>query len=191
KNGVEYTGRCPFHSDNTPSFTLSQKSGKWLHHCFGCDKSGSVLDFVMGFDKVGFGPAIKTIQTELGNDWQENKKLVDSTFQPVIKNETKKLVIPLEKYYPLEQALSLSKEGKAWLKSRGIEYETAKKLHVGFRKNIGNLCPSNSIQLVDQGWIAFPYIENGQVAGIKYRSIIQKIFVHQPGMKTTLFGMEY
>jgi len=41
-----------------------------------------------------------------------------------------------------------------------------------------------------QGWIAFPYFEDDKVVLIKYRSVIQKITARQPGMKTTLFGLE-
>jgi DNA primase len=190
KNGVEYSGKCPFHPDKNPSFTISSKDGKLLYKCFACSASGSVLDFVMGFDKVGFGPAIKTIQTELGNDWQENKKLVDSAFQPVIKNETKKLVIPLEKYYPLEQALANSKEAKEFLlKERGITYETAKRLHFGFRRTLGQICSSDP-DSDKMGWISIPSIRNENVISIEYRGIAKKSFFRQAGMETGIFNIE-
>ena len=42
--GNEWTGCCPFHEDRTPSFTIYDGDRRW--HCFGCGKSGDVLDFV-------------------------------------------------------------------------------------------------------------------------------------------------
>jgi DNA primase len=38
KAGKEYVGRCPFHVDKTPSFSVSEEKG--LFHCFGCGESG-------------------------------------------------------------------------------------------------------------------------------------------------------
>ena len=42
--GSEWKGCCPFHSEKTPSFTIYADGKRW--HCFGCQKSGDVLDFV-------------------------------------------------------------------------------------------------------------------------------------------------
>ena len=99
KNNGEFLGTCPFHDDSTPSFTVSQNDGKYLYKCFGCGASGSVLDFVMKFDKVGFGEAVRKMEQELNTSWGKQKEMVESSFQPAIKNEKKKLVIPLSKYY--------------------------------------------------------------------------------------------
>jgi len=45
KRGREQTGLCPFHSEKTPSFTVSQDKG--FYHCFGCGAHGDVIGFVM------------------------------------------------------------------------------------------------------------------------------------------------
>ncbi|WP_025322274.1 phage/plasmid primase, P4 family [Deferrisoma camini] len=44
--GGEWAGRCPFHEDKDPSFTLFQKHGEWRYHCFGCGAHGSAVDWV-------------------------------------------------------------------------------------------------------------------------------------------------
>lgn len=44
-NGHNLLGRCPFHEDKARSFTISKKMR--FYHCFGCNASGSVIDFVM------------------------------------------------------------------------------------------------------------------------------------------------
>ena len=44
KKGHEYGGLCPFHSEKTPSFTVSDQ--KRFYHCFGCGAHGDVIGFV-------------------------------------------------------------------------------------------------------------------------------------------------
>jgi predicted P-loop ATPase len=47
KNGNEFEALCPFHSEDTPSFSVFKgKSGTWHFHCFGCGINGDVLDYV-------------------------------------------------------------------------------------------------------------------------------------------------
>jgi hypothetical protein len=56
RTGKEYTGHCPFHDDKHPSFSVSEEKG--LFHCFGCQQSGDVFDFVMEIDGVTFPQAL-------------------------------------------------------------------------------------------------------------------------------------
>ncbi|MCX7877699.1 MAG: DNA primase [Ignavibacteria bacterium] len=44
KSGANYMGRCPFHEEKTPSFSVSREKG--LYHCFGCGKSGNIFTFL-------------------------------------------------------------------------------------------------------------------------------------------------
>lgn len=53
--GKEYLGRCLFHEDKTPSFSVSEEKG--LFHCFGCGAKGDVIDFVMMLDGLTFPEA--------------------------------------------------------------------------------------------------------------------------------------
>lgn len=55
KPGKEYIGRCPFHADKTPSFSVSEEKG--LFHCFGCGESGDVFDFIGKLEGIGFREA--------------------------------------------------------------------------------------------------------------------------------------
>ena len=44
KVGARWTGRCPFHEERTPSFSV--EAAEKLFHCFGCGKGGDLITFV-------------------------------------------------------------------------------------------------------------------------------------------------
>ncbi len=52
RSGKEYRGLCPFHSEKTPSFYVNEEKGRY--HCFGCQASGDVIDFVMRTEGLSF-----------------------------------------------------------------------------------------------------------------------------------------
>ncbi len=64
KRGKNYIGLCPFHSEKTPSFTVSQE--KNIFHCFGCGEGGNVFDFIMKTEKIEFIEALKILGDKAG-----------------------------------------------------------------------------------------------------------------------------
>ena len=56
KSGANLFGLCPFHSEKTPSFSVSP--GKQIYHCFGCGKGGGVINFIMEIENLGFQDAV-------------------------------------------------------------------------------------------------------------------------------------
>ncbi|MEK9555765.1 MAG: DNA primase, partial [Gammaproteobacteria bacterium] len=64
KSGREYHGRCPFHDDSSPSFSVSPD--KQVYHCFGCGASGGLISFIMEYDKVDFISAIENLASLAG-----------------------------------------------------------------------------------------------------------------------------
>jgi DNA primase len=64
KAGRNHLGLCPFHSEKTPSFTVSEERG--LFHCFGCGAGGTVFTFVMRADHVGFLEAVDMLARRAG-----------------------------------------------------------------------------------------------------------------------------
>lgn len=179
KEGRDYFGPCPFHTEKTGSFSVSQKDGMWLFHCFGCAEGGDILKFVQKMDNLKFQDAVKVVQEFVGDTSH-----VDAVFKPVETKDYK--TFSLAQYAKLEAALVESEEARAWLESRGIDFDTAVRLHLGYRQS----APTKDQNLVDQGWIAFPCIDRDVVRFIKYRSIKQKAFARQVGMETEMFNLE-
>lgn len=62
--GDEYRGLCPFHSEKTPSFTITPAKG--LYYCFGCGAGGDVIGFVEKFDGISFAEAVKKLAEKYG-----------------------------------------------------------------------------------------------------------------------------
>ena len=64
RTGEDFTGRCPFHEDDTPSLVISP--GKNLWHCMGaCQAGGSVIDWVMRAQGVSFRHAVELLRDGL------------------------------------------------------------------------------------------------------------------------------
>ena len=57
KSGANLFGLCPFHSEKTPSFSVSPD--KQIYHCFGCGKGGGVINFIMEIENLSFPEAVE------------------------------------------------------------------------------------------------------------------------------------
>ncbi|WWP01679.1 MAG: DNA primase [Candidatus Dasytiphilus stammeri] len=64
KSGVNYKACCPFHQENTPSFTVNRD--KQFYYCFGCGRHGNAIDFIMNFDRLQFIETIEELATISG-----------------------------------------------------------------------------------------------------------------------------
>ena len=64
KVGKNYKGLCPFHSEKTPSFTVSPE--KRIYHCFGCGAGGNVFKFVMDTQNISFLEAVQKFSQNAG-----------------------------------------------------------------------------------------------------------------------------
>ena len=60
----EFKACCPFHNEKTPSFFVSQE--KQLYHCFGCREHGTVISFLMNYDKYSYVDAIEYLADMVG-----------------------------------------------------------------------------------------------------------------------------
>ena len=62
--GRNHLGLCPFHTEKTPSFTVSDERG--LFHCFGCGESGTVFTFLMKIERLEFPDAVAQLAKRAG-----------------------------------------------------------------------------------------------------------------------------
>src|SRR5512139_494613 len=71
RQGKEYSARCPFHDERSPSFTVSPT--KQFYHCFGCGAHGTAIGFVMEYQGVGFVDAVKELAGRAGMQVPESE----------------------------------------------------------------------------------------------------------------------
>ncbi|MER2113322.1 MAG: DNA primase [Solibacillus isronensis] len=64
KRGRNYFGLCPFHGEQTPSFSVS--SDKQIFHCFGCGAGGNAITFVMDMEHLSFPDALIKLSQRAG-----------------------------------------------------------------------------------------------------------------------------
>ncbi len=59
RTGDNLFGRCPFHKENTPSFSVNKR--KQIFHCFGCGEGGDAIGWLMKFEKVTFVESVRRL----------------------------------------------------------------------------------------------------------------------------------
>ena len=64
RSGQNYKGLCPFHSEKTPSFTVSPE--KQIYHCFGCGAGGNIFKFIMEMEDLPFLDVVKKLALKCG-----------------------------------------------------------------------------------------------------------------------------
>ena len=67
--GGNLWGLCPFHTEKTPSFSVSRD--KQIYHCFGCGKGGGVISFVMEMEHLSFPDAVRHLAKRVGMEVPE------------------------------------------------------------------------------------------------------------------------
>ena len=71
RSGANLFGLCPFHSEKTPSFSVSPE--KQIYHCFGCGKGGSVINFIMEIENLSFPDAVEFLARRAGMEMPEER----------------------------------------------------------------------------------------------------------------------
>lgn len=64
RRGSRYLGLCPFHGEKTPSFNVDKEKG--LFYCFGCQKGGDTVKFLMEYEKLSYREALEELAQKAG-----------------------------------------------------------------------------------------------------------------------------
>ena len=82
KAGKNYQGLCPFHSEKTPSFSVSQE--RQTYHCFGCNRGGDVISFVMEIEGLDFPSTLEMLAERVGVELPKHEKRETRTLTDVM-----------------------------------------------------------------------------------------------------------
>jgi len=69
KRGVNLIGKCPFHNEKTPSFTVSPVKG--IYKCFGCGKAGNSVNFLMEHEHFSYPEALRHLARKYNIEIEE------------------------------------------------------------------------------------------------------------------------
>lgn len=131
KTGKNFVGLCPFHSEKTPSFTVSPQ--KQIFYCFGCAAGGNVISFIMKHQEISFPEAAMSLARRYGIDIPVQK----------ISPEQKRRISERERLFVLNQSamdffrLQLldgrsGKKAMTYLKKRGMSKEIIETFNLGY-----------------------------------------------------------
>lgn len=146
KAGANYAACCPFHSEKSPSFTVSPS--KQFYHCFGCGAHGTAIGFVMEYQGVGFIDAIKDLASRAGMQVPESEGRAVPDDKP---GQTRSLIEFMAKaaaYY--KEQLKRSPRAIDYCKRRGLSGEIAARFGIGYApdgwQNLAAVFPDYSAQ---------------------------------------------
>ena len=132
KSGQNFKGLCPFHSEKTPSFMVSQP--KQIFHCFGCGAGGDVVSFLMKHDNLPFGEALQYLAKKAGI------KITDSAFDKNFSAKRQKILQVNEeamKFYM--RTLRQSNSAMEYLRQRGITDDALTAFSIGYAPDQRNI----------------------------------------------------
>lgn len=127
KAGANYAACCPFHSEKTPSFTVSPS--KQFYHCFGCGAHGTAIGFLMEYGGQTFPDAVETLARDAGlavprvereGERERREEATDLTA----------LLLTAAKFYRAE--LRDSPRAIDYLKARGLTGAIAARYGIGY-----------------------------------------------------------
>ncbi len=125
KKGNDYFCCCPFHQENTPSFSVNPK--KQFYYCFGCGASGNVISFLMEFEHYSFVEAV----TSLAEDYSLQIPYTSHQEKHYAKNDNLNTILAdAVSFY--QKALTTNTEAYAYLQKRGLSDEIIQSFHLGY-----------------------------------------------------------
>jgi DNA primase len=132
KAGINYSGLCPFHTEKSPSFTVS--ASKQFYHCFGCGAHGTAVGFMMEHLGLSFPQAVEDLARRAGLEVpQEQANENDKAASAAQRDQRVRLMdctLQAAKFY--QRRLKESPQAIDYLKQRGVTGEIAKRYHLGY-----------------------------------------------------------
>lgn len=129
RTGRNYSGLCPFHSEKTPSFSVSRD--KQIFKCFGCGAGGNVITFVMKRENLTFPEALKKLADRSGIVIPVSSE-GESNFRKMKDRMEMIHVVAARHFY---ENLKTDREARKYFLDRGLTEKTITKFGLGFAKN--------------------------------------------------------
>jgi len=127
KAGQNYVARCPFHSEKSPSFSVSP--AKQFYHCFGCGAHGNAIGFVMEHQGMGYVDAVKELAGMVGMTVPDVRS-PETVRRAEVAADLGTTMLTATRFYKSE--LRQGEPAIAYLRSRGLTGEIAARFALGY-----------------------------------------------------------
>jgi DNA primase len=124
KAGREFKACCPFHSEKTPSFTVSP--AKQFYHCFGCGAHGTAINFLMEHDHLAFVEAIEELARRVGMEVPREAGAAQDRGREALFETMRRA----ESFYT--DALRTHPPATEYLARRGLDAQTTARFGIGY-----------------------------------------------------------
>lgn len=154
RSGSNLFGLCPFHSEKTPSFSVS--ADKQIYHCFGCGKGGGVINFVMEIENLSFTEAVEFLAKRVNMPIPEQANDRDA------KKRSRMLDLNRDAARFFHEQLA-SPEGKAatdYMQKRRISPAIARRFGLGYAPESWDKL---RLAMQDKGYTDFEMLDAGLV----------------------------
>jgi len=133
KAGTNYSGLCPFHTEKSPSFSVSPT--KQFYHCFGCGAHGTAIGFLIEHLGLSFPQAVEELARRHGMEVPQTQETsadaqTHRKTQADLKARLEARLLEAAKFY--QRRLKDAPHAIAYLKNRGISGESAARYHLGY-----------------------------------------------------------
>ncbi|MDO4938507.1 MAG: DNA primase [Lachnospiraceae bacterium] len=130
KRGSSWFGLCPFHSEKTPSFSVSR--AKQMYYCFGCHSGGNVITFIMQYENFTFEEAIRYLADRVGIKLPEIKISNQSKAEADLKMKLLEIHKTAANYYYHILVSENGKAGLEYFRKRGLSDATIRNFGLGY-----------------------------------------------------------
>ena len=127
RRGSNYGALCPFHSEKTPSFSVSPS--KQIFNCFGCGVGGNVITFIQKIEKIEFVEAVKMLAERAGIQLEEDKD-PKQLERAKLKRALYKVNAEAARFF--YSNLNTGTKSLEYLKRRGLSEAIIKRFGLGF-----------------------------------------------------------
>ena len=154
KTGANFSGLCPFHSEKSPSFTVSPS--KQFYHCFGCGKNGNAIGFLMDHTGAGFVEVVHDLAQQYGLQVPEDERSPAERARAAQETEKRHTLTDVlaragEAY---KRHLKDSPRAIDYLKKRGLSGQVARDFGLGYApegwRTLASVFPDYADPLLDE-----------------------------------------
>jgi DNA primase len=132
--GTEFRAICPFHQEKTPSFFVNPS--KQSYYCHGCGAGGAVFQFLMQYENIDFPESVRRLASRAGIAIVEDELSAEEETKQSLRKRLLRLHFEATAWFQSNLLRTkAAAHARAYLQSRGINIETAKRWQIGYAPN--------------------------------------------------------